>query len=144
MRNTKQIPQVGLLLMTVLLGAVMFAQAAPGPARFTVPFDFAVGADVLPAGEYSVQPALSDRSDRILLRSRDGRTVTTIFAVPVKSQQASSQTTLVFKRYGDRYFLSQIWTQGSTVGREVPASSAEQEARKQSEAKLAVIAAREK
>jgi hypothetical protein len=144
MKRTKQIAQSYLLLMVVLLGVLTAAQAAPGPIRFAVPFDFAVGTEVLPAGEYSVQPALSDRSDRILLRSRDGRTVTTFFAVAVKAEQASSQSTLVFKRYGDRYFLSQLWTQGSTLGREVPASSAEQEARKQSEAKLAVVAAKGK
>jgi len=140
MKRTKQIA----LLLLLVMGALTLAQAGPGPARFTVPFEFAAGTQVLPAGEYSISPALSDRNDRILLRSHDGRTVTTVFAVPVKSQGASSQTTLVFKRYGERYFLSQFWTQGSALGREVPASSAEQEARKQTEAKLAVIAARQK
>lgn len=143
MKKTKQFAQISLLFL-VVMGALTLAQAGPGPTRFTVPFDFAVGTQVLPAGEYSIQPALSDRNDRILLRSHDGRTVTTVFAVPVKSQQASTETTLVFKRYGERYFLSQVWTQGSARGREVPASSAEQEARKQTEAKLAVIAARQK
>ena len=143
MKRTKQIAQISLLFLFVM-GALTLAQAGPGPARFTVPFEFAVGTQVLPAGEYNIQPALSDRNDRILLRSHDGRTVTTVFAVPVKSQKASSETTLVFKRYGERYFLSQFWSQGSATGREVPASSAEQEARKQTEAKLAVIAARQK
>jgi hypothetical protein len=135
MKSTKQVA----LLLLFVMGVLTLAQAGPGPARFTVPFDFAVGTQVLPAGEYSVQPALSDR---VLLRSHDGRTVTTVLAVPVKSQKASSETALVFKRYGERYFLSQIWTQGSEFGREVPASAAEQEARKQTEARLAVIAAR--
>jgi hypothetical protein len=37
------------------------------------------------------------------------------------------KTKLVFHRYGDRYFLAQVWTAGSDQGRELPKSRRETE-----------------
>jgi hypothetical protein len=34
---------------------------------------------------------------------------------------------LVFSRYGDRYFLSQVFSAGSGVGRQIPKSKLERE-----------------
>jgi len=34
---------------------------------------------------------------------------------------------LIFHRYGDRYFLSQMWMPGNPTGRELPPSKAELE-----------------
>ncbi len=45
---------------------------------------------------------------------------------PVRSQGPSSSTKLVFYRYGDRYFLRQIWVAGRTWGRQLPESRPEQ------------------
>jgi hypothetical protein len=140
MKMTKQSAKSTVMVMAVLLGVVVAAHADPGPARFSVPFEFVVGAEVLPAGEYLVS---SLASGRVLVRSADGR-VTTAFTLVAKAREASAESKLVFHRYGDRHFLAQVWTQGATLGRELPASSAELEARKQSEAKLAVVAAKSK
>ena len=40
---------------------------------------------------------------------------------------ASNHGTIVFDRSGDKYFLRQIWTAGSTDGLECPKSRAEKE-----------------
>jgi len=41
--------------------------------------------------------------------------------------KASQQTKLVFTRYGDQYFLSEIWMAGTTVGQKLPKSRRERE-----------------
>jgi len=46
--------------------------------------------------------------------------------VAVKSH-AADHGSLVFDRYGDKYFLRQIWTAGETGGLECPKSRAEKE-----------------
>jgi hypothetical protein len=51
-------------------------------------------------------------------------------------------TKLVFQRLGDNYFLYQIWTEGSSLGREFPMSKTEvQLAKNYSKPKLVIVAA---
>jgi hypothetical protein len=46
---------------------------------------------------------------------------------PVQSNGLSGSTKLVFHRYGDRYFLYQIWVAGEDRGRELPTTRVEKE-----------------
>ena len=39
--------------------------------------------------------------------------------------KASEQTKLVFQRYGDQYFLSEIWMEGNKVGHQLAKSRRE-------------------
>lgn len=95
----------------------------------TIPFDFYVGNQPLPAGEYTVY---SLRQGVVLLRARDNPAAATIalhhFAS--KGVDAASDTThLVFNKYSpDRIFLSQIWRADWTHGACLPISRREREA----------------
>ena len=54
-----------------------------------------------------------------------------------------AESKLIFNRYGNKYFLSQIWTAGSKSGRELPKSQRETElAGKQAKREVAVLARR--
>ena len=54
----------------------------------------------------------------------------------------ATQTTLVFQRVGNSYFLYQIWTEGNSAGREFPKSKREvQLAKNNSKPELAMVAA---
>jgi hypothetical protein len=56
--------------------------------------------------------------------------------------QPASQTTLVFQRLGNNYFLYQIWTEGNSLGREFPMSKTEvQVAKNYSKPELVIVAA---
>jgi hypothetical protein len=50
-------------------------------------------------------------------------------------------TTLVFQRLGDNYFLYQIWTKGSTTGREFTMSKAQVQLASSSKPELVIVAA---
>jgi hypothetical protein len=45
----------------------------------------------------------------------------------LESLKAADKTKLVFRCYGDRYFLSEIWIEGSQTGRKLPKSAHESE-----------------
>jgi hypothetical protein len=45
----------------------------------------------------------------------------------VEARREQDQTKLVFHRYGDQYFLSQVWTAGESDVRELWKSRAERE-----------------
>jgi hypothetical protein len=39
--------------------------------------------------------------------------------MPVRASEAQENAKLIFHKYGDQYFLSQIWTPGGNTGREL-------------------------
>jgi hypothetical protein len=105
----------------------------------TVPFGFLAGEKSLPAGEYHVYAGPA--SGVVTIRSRDGKTGVFLLSQRSESLEAPNQSTLVFHRYGSRYFLSQIWVEGHRSGVEFRPSSTEvRAARELAAAKEAVPA----
>jgi len=77
--------------------------------RIDVPFAFVVGGVHLPAGHYHVyhpgDPYL------IVIEKDDGRARAMVYVHPSTTEASASSTKLVFNKYGDQYFLSQVWTE---------------------------------
>ena len=89
-----------------------------------IPFNFRVGNTVLPAGEYAIRP-LNNGSFVFLMRSleHNGKAV---MGLSYKVHESSNQSPkLVFHRYGDTYFLSQIWGGDEGAGSALLPSKAE-------------------
>jgi hypothetical protein len=82
----------------------------------------------------------------MLLRNQAGQVLTSIGTNSIESSEVSRSMKLIFNGYGGQYFLSQIWQEGNSTGREVIKSSVEFElARKNSLGKqiaLSVVAHR--
>ncbi len=93
-----------------------------------VPFEFVVANKVVPAGEWVVQIAIEEGN---VLDIRNVHTNAGVFSTSsrTESKQPASHCALVFKRYGDRYFLSGITLQGSKVGYRLRETKAEAELR---------------
>ncbi len=109
-----------LLLATGLAGAQMAYQ----PVKANIPFDFMAGNRSLPAGEYKVAMA----SDIGVLSLIGGPTDKALVGSnAIEANAPSGKTKLIFHRYGDRYFLCQIWIEGESRGREVPQTRLEKE-----------------
>jgi len=114
--------KAAVLRITAILAVVMAFAAVSANAQtivkkqtFTVPFQFSVGDRVLPAGDYT----FTAESQIVRVRNKNGNQ--SIVALPQRTIAASrneQQTKLTFRRYGDQYFLSQIWLQDG-VGREL-------------------------
>ena len=125
---TKGFVAAGLLLMmTIVAGVSAQAQSLQYKLTANIPFDFKVADKKFPAGKYSVVRAETS-GDRVLqISSADGRLTVNRFSIPVVTFKPKNQGSLVFHRYGDDYFLSQIWPAGANTGRALPKSNAERE-----------------
>lgn len=99
--------------------------------KFHIPFDSVAGKANLPAGDYTVRVESGTATKIIRIRNADGKYLfTTGFSMPTRSRELSAQGKLVFNRYGDQYFLSQVWQPGVSNGQALPRSGAEREVAK--------------
>ncbi|HYT24426.1 MAG TPA: hypothetical protein VEW05_29835 [Candidatus Polarisedimenticolia bacterium] len=68
-----------------------------------------------------------DSSPALLIRNTEGKTAMMVITSPASVNGPQANSKLVFHRYGGQYFLSQVWTAGSTRGSELPKSAKEKE-----------------
>lgn len=89
----------------------------------TVPFAFAVGGSDMPAGTYSISPV----SDTVIeIRDRNpGKSVMSL----ARHEWAGSDGTprLLFHKYGNKYFLSQVSRGFGSAPMQLPSSKQERE-----------------
>jgi len=110
------------LTLALLTSVPLSAQTI---AKATVPFDFTVGQTRMPAGTYEISPL----SHAIVIR--DSKTAKSILSL-FNSEEASrgdSTPKLVFHRYGDKYFLSQVSRGHGGAVMQLPTSKLEEEVR---------------
>ena len=107
----------------LLLAASACIAQTKGDVVAVIPFPFVVAGHTLMAGRYIVSP-LNDNALRIHESRGPGMLVPTNAAQRSESDNSSK---LVFHRYEDTYFLSQVWITGNDRGREVRRSRAERE-----------------
>jgi len=62
--------------------------------------------------------------------------------MPVRASATQDEAKLVFHKYGDQYFLSQIWTTGDATGRELLMPRLERQLAKNSIQRQTAILAR--
>jgi len=95
--------------------------------RADVPFNFAAGDKSLPAGTYDVGSIDNVNTKILRLQARDGNSSMMVGSNAAQSLKPADKTKLVFNRYGNRYFLSEIWVNGATRGHQLPKTSREKE-----------------
>ena len=119
------------LLFTAALALAVTAVASAQTikVKVNVPFSFIVNRATLPAGEYLMQ-SLDDAGKVLVIRDLDTNTSNLVVFNSCISAKAASQTKLIFHRYGDRYFLNQIWVEGNDSGHELSPSPREKEVAK--------------
>jgi len=107
-----------LSFLLMLTAATASAQSARSKA-INIPFNFIAGQKTLPAGEYTVEPNRKDFDKVWLIQGRDGQASVLVMTMPAPANNTQESAKLVFHKYGDQYFLSQIWTPGGDTGREL-------------------------
>ncbi len=130
----KLIARVSLLSAMVVLTSVASAhgQSLGLRSKFNVPFDFAFGETKFTAGKYSVGRAMHG-SDDVMVSISDlgGRSKAIVLSNAVITSRANTSATLVFHRYGDEYFLVEVWPAGGTTGRAFPETKRERSLHRQ-------------
>jgi hypothetical protein len=88
-----------------------------------IPFEFVVGNHTMAAGEYTVK-ALTRGGDALAILGKDNGETVVRLAEPIGAMNKRKPARLVFHRYGQNYFLAQIWTDDN-VGRKLAKSKQE-------------------
>ena len=108
--KTRMVHVAVLFVLVMLLPALLQAQMAIKQplVRVNIPFAFTAGGVRLPAGYYHI----SHPGDPyfVLIEKDDGRARALVYVHPSANNLGES-TKLVFNKYGDQYFLSQVRTE---------------------------------
>ena len=98
------------------LAAAGVRAQAPSKVEVNIPFEFSAGNTTLRPGVYSIK-RLS--GNFLMLRRVDGKSSVILNApLTLTSIETKAGERLVFNKYGEQYFLSQIWLTVDT-GREL-------------------------
>jgi len=107
-----------LVVFVIGLAAAGTISAQSQTLRANIPFSFVVNGATLPAGDYTLRQQDSQRTMNI--RETDNSVGGFTLVAPMTTESARPGTArLVFHRYGNEYFLSQVWT-GDDQGEKIP------------------------
>lgn len=117
------------LSVFVLLLAVSAVAAPSDRLMAEIPFDFNIGEKSMPAGHYIVSSNLTGDGSVQLISSENSRHHVVVMTHPGdRRMYTGDESKLVFNRYGNTYYLSQIWYgSGASLSRELRVSKSERE-----------------
>jgi hypothetical protein len=118
-------------LVAMILFTVSIANGQSASQRFTatIPFEFNVGEQTLPAGEYEIAIVNPSSDQRVVrIRSTKGTESAIVHTHPVNNE-GRNDAKLVFRAYGKRYFLGQAWSGVAGSGLETAKSQTEKRSR---------------
>jgi hypothetical protein len=100
--------------------------AQPRVLSATVTFTFEVGNTRLPAGRYEIKTVATGAGNLLSIRQVNGTSMVRFHTIAVESRSRDARAELVFHRYGNDYFLSEI-RNGDGSARELAESKQEKE-----------------
>lgn len=118
------------LLAVVSLASSAYAQTI-SRTTFKVPFAFTAGNQTFPAGEYTVQFRVNDNPFLLRMSDADNHNATYLQAYEKSGRTPASAGKLIFRRYGNEYFLGEVWTTGQDRGLGLFKTAVERKLRKQ-------------
>ena len=119
----------GLTIFTLMVALAILTSVVSANAqsdlRVTadIPFEFVVGNHTMAAGEYTVKAFTRGGGALAIVGKNSGEMVVRL-ADPIAPTNKRKPARLVFHRYGQSYFLAQIWT-GDNMGRKLAKSKQE-------------------
>jgi hypothetical protein len=119
-----------LVIASTFITAGVWAQAQTPALKATIPFDFMVNNKTLPAGTYIVSSE-NGMVVRLSDPSKKGAQVVGLVQPEIATKDRGNA--LVFHKYGDRYFLSEIRSQNSVLNSSLPETKAEKWAKIQAQ-----------
>ena len=126
----KQLIKGFTMLLGIMTLAMVTAVASKGQSQTSkanIPFEFVVGDQSLPAGLYTVR-AITDGGETLRIRGVEAKASAVRLTTPANGKASNAK--LVFHRYGQRYFLAEVWST-NTDGRELMASRQERAIQKE-------------
>jgi hypothetical protein len=108
-----------LIVVLALATAVTSANAqSANSIAADIPFDFSVGYKIMPAGGYTVK-TVSTTGNALMIQTADGGMAAVRLSDETERAKNIPQARLVFHRYGERYFLAEVWNGFDKKGRQL-------------------------
>ena len=124
-RILKGITMLMLIAAVAVMAALVSAHAQTHVSMIAeIPFDFVVGGKSLKAGDYAVR-TFTNNSAALLIINQDSDEAAVRLTQSIQTRNVPRQAKLVFHRYGQRYFLSEVWTIGNSTGQQLNKSGEE-------------------
>jgi len=125
----RTIAAIALFVASTFITAGVMAQ--DHQVKATVPFNFTVNNTAMPAGKYTIG---TDVNSPNVLRMRDREQNAAVMTIGLADPISSDNDhELIFHRYGNQYFLSEVRCSNASLDLHLPTSKAEKQARKQIE-----------
>lgn len=131
----KTVKFLALLAMAMTLGALPGVAQGKRSLILKAPFSFNVERQKMPAGTYRILV----EHGWLQIRSADGRTGAMVLTLPVSGKTVEGSGQVVFNRYGERYFLGQVWLPELELGRQTLQSREEQELEKREKMEAVIV-----
>jgi hypothetical protein len=112
-------------LLATLAGRPAFAQR--GGVRAQIPFNFALSGKSFSAGQYTMIAA----PHAVSIEDANGTIVAVALANEISGDSKIANGRIVFRCYGYRCFLSELWSPVEENGRQLPTPRIEMELRKE-------------
>lgn len=126
----KSLTMLAVVAALSLATAVMSADAQVSTKLVAnIPFEFVVGSNEMAAGQYDID-RLTSGGFVIRIRDAKGNAATRLTS-PIVRTTAPQKGKLVFHRYGNSYFLAEVWRAGDNNGRQLVKSSLEKNAERE-------------
>ncbi len=132
----KQIPYCIAVLILVLFFGSMPASAHSLEHLMTiqVPFDFQVNEELLPAGKYDIKRD-PQMPQVLLIRCAERNISVMVHVISLNLSKEPTRTSLTFKEYGRKHFLSEVKVLERAIGYTLTRSKAEHRLAKLAKAK---------
>ena len=105
MRN-KIFSSIAMLSLFFVLAIAGIQAQRPTGVEVNLPFDFTAGKATLKAGRYNIRKL---SGEVFSIRREDGKQIIVNAPLTVGSRDSKGGARLVFNRYGNDYFLTQVW-----------------------------------
>jgi hypothetical protein len=127
--------------LALLMSAAAHAQTTQ--LNVTVPFEFIAGDTVLPAGDYDVHSTGLWGGKALSIHNVTSNAGTFLLSNWCQLAKTSDSNNLVFYRYGQKYFLAEVWTVSTNIGRKTPLDQRQTElARNEQKSEVVLTASR--
>jgi hypothetical protein len=129
------------LVFTMSLWPARTQAQIVGSVQAEIPFQFHVGSKTLPAGKYLIRQLDEMDLNVMQIRSADGKLSALFNVEGVQAKATPDNTEVIFNKYGDQYFLSELFDEGEPDGSKVVPTAAEKRASMDSNAQMASVIA---
>ena len=133
------------LFLTLLFAVSLWPAKAQaqivGNVQADVPFQFHVGSKTFPAGRYTIHQLEGSNLTAMEISTADGKQSALFNVESAQASTTPDKTELIFNKYGDTYFLSELFDEGEVDGSRLVPSRDEKKASKEAGADIARVAA---